>query len=86
MEKFNLYQDLKSTIWRREYYSIDAESEDEAVNKILNNKVEMSDSELLYDTEECMKPDENNGHSTVEIYNDVTEDLIYTNSNVSNCK
>jgi len=79
MEKFNLYQDLKSTIWRREYYSIDAESEEEAVDKILNGEVEMTDNELLYETEECMDPDENQGNSTIEIYSDATGDLIYTN-------
>jgi len=80
MKTFNLYRDVKSTIWNREYYSIDAESEEEAIDKILNGEVEIDDNELLYETEECMSPDENYGFSTVEIYNNATGDLIYTNS------
>jgi len=85
MGTFSFYKDIKNTIWRREYYSVDAESEEEAVNKILNDKVEMDDSEFIYETEEYMDPDENRGYSTIEIYDNITDDLTYTNSHVSNC-
>lgn len=78
MSEFNFYKDRKVTEWERYYYSVEAESLEEATQMILNGNTEWYDWEKIDDTVEYMSPDENNGEPTVELYNDDTEELIAT--------
>lgn len=77
--KFNLYKDSKNTIWRRDYFNIEADSIEDAINKILNLDVFPDDSELLSDTEEGMLPSENGGQCTEEIIDAHTYETLYGN-------
>jgi len=80
MENFNLYVDRKSTVWEREYYNVEAENIQEATKKILDYDCDLDDSEILYETLEYMDVDENDGESTLEIFDD-SDKLIYSNKN-----
>ena len=79
MEKktFNFYQDVKVTIWKRQHFSIEAETEEEAreLAKQCADKdiydcddIEIDNDEWLYDTEEQITPEENGGCATIEVY------------------
>jgi hypothetical protein len=77
------YIDEKVTIWRRTYYSIDGTEEEtkstliESVEgrsggELLNGFV---DSEILYETEELITPEENGGQPTMEVFNSKGETI-----------
>ena len=84
METYRLSVDRKYTIWKREYYTIEAESETEALEKCLSPDVFYSDSEFQYDTADYMTPKDNNNYSTLEVFNEDTDELIFSNNPVSN--
>ena len=84
METYRLSVDRKYTIWEREYYTIEAESETEALEKCLSPDVFCSDSEFQYDTADYMTPKDNNNYSTLEVFNEDTGELIFSNNPVSN--
>ena len=75
MPKFNFYQDIKCVVWERQHFEIEAETEDEAKRLAMAFKdVDVSSesvfdfSETLFDTEEWLKPEQNGGRSTIELY------------------
>ena len=84
METYRLNVDRKYTIWEREYYMIGAESEIEALEKCLSPNVECYDSEFLYDSADHMTPKNNNNYPTLEVFNEDTEERIFSNNPVSN--
>lgn len=84
METYRLSVDRKYTIWEREYYTIKAESETEALEKCLDPYVECSDSEFLYDTADNMTPKDNDNYPTLEVFNEDTNERIFSNNPVSN--
>lgn len=74
MKTFDLVLDRKCTIWEREYYKIDAETKEEALELLLKSStggmedyIEFEYSQTIYDTMENMTVEENNGFSTEEI-------------------
>ena len=80
MEKYKFYQDRKVTSWERDYFSVEADSYEEAVNIIRSWGCEdvsnISDKRLFYDewfalpeTSERLLPEENGGCPTMEIFN-----------------
>ena len=80
MEKYKFYQDRKVTSWERDYFSVEADSYEEAVNIIRSWGCEdvsnISDKRLFYDewfalpeTSERLLPEENGGGPTMEIFN-----------------
>lgn len=78
------YIDEKVTIWRRTYYNVEG-TEEEIKNKLIDQfeskyptDIEIFDSEILYETEESISPEENNGRPTIEIFND-SGDTIWSN-------
>lgn len=78
------YIDEKVTIWRRTYYNVEG-TEEEIKNKLIDQfeskyptDIEIFDSEILYETEESITPEENNGMPTIEIFND-SGDTIWSN-------
>lgn len=80
METYNLCVDRKYTIWEREYYMI----ETEALEKCLSPDVECSDSEFQYDTADHMTPKDNDNYPTLEVFNEDTDERIFSNNPVSN--
>ena len=84
METYRLSIYRKYTIWERERYMIEAESETEALEKCLSPDVECSDSEFQYDTAEYMTPKDNDNYSTLEVFNEDTDERIFNNNPVSN--
>lgn len=84
METYNLCVDRKYTIWEREYYTIEAESETEALEKCLKPDAECNDSEYMYDTADYMTPKDNDNYPTLEVFNDDTDERIFSNNPVSN--
>ena len=86
MKTFNFYQDEKVTIWKREYFTVEAEAQEEANRKVLESieNGDISDfkhttSKYMYDTVEELSVDENYGNPTIEIYN-TNDKLIYHNA------
>jgi hypothetical protein len=86
MKTFDFYKDEKNTIWVRHQFSIEAESYEEALEKIKqveSNPAESyedeMDTEYLYETLEEMTPEENDNQATCEIHSEDTDELIYTN-------
>lgn len=91
MNKFEFYVDEKVTVWTRNKIYVRAYSYEEAEKILLDcvkedpknvYDMDISGSEYLYETEELMTPEENNGWATFEIYkvDGVSENnLIYSN-------
>ena len=84
METYRLSVDRKYTIWEREYNMIEAESETEALEKCLSPDVDYSDSEFQYDTADHMTPKDNDNYPTLEVFNEDTDERIFSNNPVSN--
>ena len=86
MKTFNFYEDEKVTIWNRTYFKVEAETQEEANEKVLEaiENGDISDfkhttSKYMYDTVEELSVDENYGNPTIEIYN-TNDKLIYHNA------
>jgi len=86
MKTFNFYQDKKVKIWNRELFTVEAETQEEANQKVLEaiKNGDVSDfnhaiSEYFYRSVEELSVDENYGNPTIEIYNK-NDKLIYHNA------
>ena len=78
---YNINIDEKLTIWARNKLTIEAETEEEAIQKavemVKNGDLDdgfdddvLDDYEMMYDTSERLDPKENNGEATIEIWCD----------------
>lgn len=78
---YNINIDEKLTIWARNKLTIEAETEEEAVQKavemVKNGDLDdgfdddvLDEYEMMYDTSERLDPKENNGEATIEIWSD----------------
>jgi hypothetical protein len=87
MKTFDFYKDEKNTVWLRLKFSIEAESYEQALEKIKqiesdprqNLSYDDDDWEYLYETLEGMDPEDNGGEPTFEIYSEDKDKLVYTN-------
>jgi hypothetical protein len=81
MKTFDFYRDEKQTIWIRTRFDIQAESYEQALEKIkqVESYEDEMETEYLYETLESMDPEENKGEATLEIHSEDTDQLIYTN-------
>ena len=77
--RFDLYEDVKVSFWRRYSYSVEAETLEEAVELIKDEEVDCTNMEDLYDTDYYMKPEDNDGAATREIYSAKDDVLLYSN-------
>ena len=82
---YKFYLDRKVTVWERDNFEIDAETKEEAINRIKQQFSEEGDefyiegeTETLYDTMEFLSAEENQS-ATIEIYDDETNECILTN-------
>ena len=86
---YKLAIEEKVIVWKRTLVEVDANSEREALEKSLdyinNQRVEdisLDSEEYIYETEEKMAPEDNDGCSTLEIFNKypyIEENSIYNN-------
>lgn len=86
MQRFEFYIDRKVTDWVREHHFVEAESYDEAVNKIVEdfkNAIDDMDSfdwqESLEDVKQYMEPEDNDGSATAELIDIKTSETIINN-------
>lgn len=87
--QFRFRQDIKVSLWRSQYFDIEAESYEDAL-KIAENYIDEDaaadfdciDNETLYDTEELLYPEENGGCSTIELYNEDGSIMIGRNAKI----
>jgi len=86
MKTFDFYKDEKNTIWVRLKFSIEAQTYEDALEKIKQVESNPSESydndygwEYLEETLEGMTPVENIGESTCEIHSEDTGKLVYKN-------
>lgn len=89
MEKFQFYQDELVLVWKRSTFEIEANSKEDAIEKIkdidfedgdLDDVGEFIESEYLFDTETLLEPSEQH-NSTFEIEDPQTDKNIYSNAN-----
>lgn len=87
MGKYKFYQDRKVTSWERDYFSVKANSYEEAeaivrswncedVSNIIDNRLCYEEWQALTDTSEFMLPEENDGNPTIEIFNQDGESIM----------
>lgn len=89
MGKFMFYQDELVNVWKRSKFEVEANSKEEAIEKIkdidfedgdLDDVGEFIESEYLFDTETLLEPSEQH-NSTFEIEDPQTDKNIYSNAN-----
>lgn len=63
------YIDEKVTTWRRTWYTV---TEDENIVSVVESESlpDIDHSEIIYETEEAMTPEQNSGFSTVEVFSE----------------
>ena len=50
-----IYKDELIQVWRRTTYEVDNENNDEVIDMVLDDLLEIIDSEILFETEEVIK-------------------------------
>ena len=87
MGEYKFYQDRKVTSWERDYFSVEADSYEEAeaivrswncedVSNIIDKRLCYEEWQALTDTSEFMLPEENDGNPTIEIFNQDGESIM----------
>ncbi len=85
LKKFYYYYDEKVTVWKRNYFTIEAESQEKADAMAIENiiepwGIEVAEGDYLYETEEGISPENNEGNSTIELYSkEDRHNLLYEN-------
>lgn len=79
----NIYVDRKYEVWERSYYSLDAKSKEELIEKygkdLLLDMLDPEDSEILFETMEFIPPEENDNWATIEVIDPKTDEVILNN-------
>lgn len=86
MTTFNFYQDQKTTVWDRNRFTVEASTYEEAVEKVRSTKdrlivendgngITFQSCETLYDTMEHLSPEDNDGCSTLEMFNENGDEI-----------
>lgn len=84
LKKFSYYYDKKVTVWVRNHFSIEAESQEEADEMAIEYmiepwEIEIDETDYLYETEEGINPENNDGNSTIELYSKEDHSRLYEN-------
>ena len=85
MKTFDFYRDEKCSVWTRSKFSIEAETYEEAVQKVLDMEDNCdydeanSQFEVLLETMDALTPDVNEDKSTIELFSTDTNDIIFQN-------
>lgn len=92
---FNLLRDRKVTTWERDSYFIEAETREEALDKLLimvalDEQYEESrgfvDTETISEVSQDLTLEENNNEATIEIMDNATGETLYTNADTVKIK
>lgn len=75
---FELYEDVKVVSWKRYFYDVEADTLEEATQLVKDGMADTTDMEEL-EYPAVMKPEDNNGQATREIYDAERDKLLYTN-------
>jgi hypothetical protein len=85
MDKYYFFKDEKVAAWYRTYFTVEADSIEEAIEKIKSDPydldfegVEITDSQFLDDLTELISTNVEGG-PTLEIFEDDGDDPIYSN-------
>ena len=81
MPEFDFFLEKKVSIWQKEHYIVKAETREEATKLItykfdergqmdIEGVIECQSCETMYDTEEPISVESNNGKPTLELWND----------------
>jgi hypothetical protein len=81
MAKFKFYQDLKIVTWNRVDFEVEAETKEEAIEKmreldldmvdvcsIMDDSINVTNSDIVWDSLELMHTSQNDGYPTIEVY------------------
>lgn len=81
MAKFKFYQDLKIVTWNRVDFEVEAETKEEAIEKmreldldmvdvcsIMDDSINVTNSDIIWDCQELMHTSQNDGYPTIEVY------------------
>jgi hypothetical protein len=79
---YKLYKDKKHTIWKREHFSIEADSELAAIVTASSGQLTPTSTEWLEDSAEEMSREDNDGYGTICIFNSEGNEL-YSEPNIS---
>jgi len=85
-QEFDFYIDERVRIWNRLKFSVEAETLEEAKDMAIfmvtkdREEIDFYDFELLHDTLTEMEPEDNEGNSTIELYCDKDDELLYDNA------
>ena len=83
-----MYVDYKITTWNRVHFSDDTDPkkiiktiQEEGMDSIFDEDLGFIEQETLFEVDEEMTVEENNGFSTIEVYkkNNPVDDLIWSN-------
>ena len=79
MNYYNFYLDKKYTVWERQFYGVEADNYQEALDIIMGNDMDVyfDDSEILFDTMDAIHPKDNENKATQELYYE--DELIANN-------
>lgn len=81
MGTYRFYQDQKSTVWDRNFFSVEAQSYEAAVERVLSIKdktiqdsegdgINFIECQTLYETQQQLTPQENGGCPTLEMFDE----------------
>lgn len=76
---FELCEDVKVATWRRYFYDVEADTIEKAIQLVKDGMIDSHNMEEMYDVDYYMKPEDNNGEATREIYDTERDKLLYTN-------
>lgn len=78
--KYNLYKDSLMKVWVRDYYEVEAESLEEAINQINDGFIDYVDSEVLWDDFQDTVDISENEYKPTEIIYDEDNKIIWENN------
>jgi hypothetical protein len=85
-QEFDFVLDTKMTIWSRQKFTIEAdnlEGAKEIAKRMIEDGEEIDpyDVDFIYETEEVMTPEQNNGHATIVLmYKEKNNSIIHKNA------
>lgn len=79
MKSFKFVLDEKVEVWRRTYCVAEANTQEEALELVKDGEYDCLDSEILYETEYVMDPENNEGEPTIEIFDETITTQLYHN-------
>ena len=89
MAEFDFYLDRKVTAWLREHHVIEAETAEEARQKMIDNFIDngcaesFMEHEFCHGSEEFLMPYDNNEQPTMELYDWLNDELLIDNSPIN---